>query len=464
MPRLDAAFVLRATGAALAGRPPAAPLAGVSTDTRTLAPGELFVALKGPNFDGHAFLARAAAAGAAAAVVAADCRPPEGLTLPLFRVADPLAALGDLAGAWRREFTLPVAAITGSSGKTTSKEMLASILATRHRVLKNQGNFNNLIGLPLTLLTLGPAHDAAVLEMGMSARGEIRRLASLTAPGVGLVTNVGPAHVGLLGSLEAVAAAKAELYEELAPSATAAVNLDDPFLAPLAGRLACRVVTFGQGGEAMVRGADLAALGSRQAFNLYLPDGQAVRPRLPVPGRHNVQNALGAAAAAWALGLSPAEIKAGLEAFTPLPGRLTVVKGKYGPWLLDDTYNANPASVAAGVQALSVIAAGRPMGLVLGDMKELGGFADRLHYETGLAAARGGCRVVLALGEHAAEVVRGAREGGAEVAEAFCDRDRLASRGRELFSERDVVLVKGSHSMAMDQVVTLLRGEEGAWY
>ncbi|MCA1905505.1 MAG: UDP-N-acetylmuramoyl-tripeptide--D-alanyl-D-alanine ligase [Desulfarculus sp.] len=465
MASLTIEFVCQATGAALSGPPPAEPLAGVSTDSRTIAPGQLFVALAGPNFDGHAFVPQALAEGAAAALVRAGyAAPPEMTGACLLRVPDTLRALGDLAGAWRREQSAIVAGLTGSNGKTSTKEMLAAILQQRHRVLKTQGNLNNLIGLPLTLLGLGPEHTACVVEMGMSALGEIARLTEIAAPELGLITNVGPAHLGPLGSLANIAQAKTELFRGLDPAATALVNLDDPWLAPWADKLACRVVTFGGHERAMVRCGDVSALGGRLAFSLWLPTEDPIRVRLAAPGRHNVMNACAAAAAALVMGQDGATIREGLESFAPVKGRLEQKRGFFGFWVLDDTYNANPASLAAGLAALKDVAGGRPMGLILGDMLELGPTSPQLHRLCGRQAAEAGCRLVLALGQQAQEVAAGAREGGLrpEAALAFADRLELIEAAQELFEEDEVVLVKGSRSMGMERVVKALTTGEVA--
>ncbi|MFZ5586567.1 MAG: UDP-N-acetylmuramoyl-tripeptide--D-alanyl-D-alanine ligase [Thermodesulfobacteriota bacterium] len=462
MARLDARFVAAATQAAASGAWPEAAFSGVCTDSRRIAAGQLFVALTGPNFDGHDFVADAFAAGAAAALVRTGFGLPAMPDACLLAVPDTLTGLGDLAAAWRREHDALVVGLTGSNGKTTTKEMLAAILGQRHRVHKTQGNFNNLIGLPLTLLGLDEAHTACVLEMGMSAPGEIARLTQIAAPEVGLVTNVGPAHLGPLGSLAAIAQAKTELWRGLDASATAVVNLDDPLLAPWASRLECRVLTFGAHARADVRCGDASALGGRVAFSLWLPEAEPLRVRLAGPGRHNVINACAAAAAAHALGQGPAAILAGLETFAPAPGRLEQKRGFFGFWVLDDTYNANPASLAAGLAALADVAGGRGRVLILGDMLELGPSAAKLHRQAGRAAVAAGCRLVLALGAQAREVAAGARQAGlaAGAALAFAERSDLIAAAQELIEEDEVVLVKGSHSMAMDKVVrALITGE-----
>jgi UDP-N-acetylmuramoyl-tripeptide--D-alanyl-D-alanine ligase len=436
----------------------------VGTDSRRLSPGELFVALAGPSFDGHDFVERAFDAGAAGAVVRKDFAAPGLESACLFRVADTRRALGDLASAWRREHSALVAAITGSNGKTTTKEMLAAILGRRHRVLKNEGNLNNDIGLPLSLLGLDAGHTACVVEMGMNAAGEIARLAEIAAPEVGVVTNVGPAHLGRLGSVEAVAAAKTELFAGLAASATAVVNLDDPHLAPWAERLGCRVVTFGTHRRAQVRAGDVSALGGRMAFTLALPGSEPVRVRLAAAGRHQAANAAAAAAAAWALGQGPEEVAAGLEEFRPVKGRLGLARSFWGWTVLDDTYNANPASLAAGLAALADVAGGRRRALILGDMRELGPEAESLHRQAGRLAAESGCALVLAAGERAPAVAAGAQEAGLgpESALAFEGWEELVWRARELLAEDDVVLVKGSRSARMERVAAALTtGEMG---
>ncbi len=463
MPSLDAHFAAQATGGRFMGLAPEEPFSAVGSDSRSISQGQLFVALKGPNFDGHDFVAQAMELGAAGALVRQGFCLPELPQACLIEVEDTLAALGDLAAAWRREHSALLAAVTGSNGKTTSKEMLACILERRHRLLKTQGNLNNLIGLPLTLLQLTDNHTACVLEMGMNAPGEIARLTQIAAPEVGLITNVGPAHIGMLGSMKAIALAKTELFRGLEPSATALVNLDDPLLAPWARKLDCRVLTFGFHEKAQVRGRDLSALGTRQAFTLDLPQGDPLRVRLAAPGRHNVMNALGAAATAWAMGQGGQAIKEGIEEFKPVKGRLNLFMRPGGPTLVDDTYNANPASLAAGLDALMAIAGKRRTALILGDMFELGDHAAKLHRESGRLAAQKGCALVLALGANAGQVARGAVEGGLEAsaALAFDQVDDLIAAGLSLLGEGDVALIKGSRGMAMERVVkALAAGEE----
>ena len=463
MPSLDAEFVSRALSADLSGSPPAAPFTGVGADSRQVEPGSLFVALTGPRFDGHDYVEAALEAGAAGALVRTGFSLPDRPWACLIQVADTTRALGDLAGAWRREQSALVAAVTGSNGKTTTKEMLAAILGQRHRVLKNRGNFNNQIGLPLTLLQLDGGHSACVVEMGMNAAGEIARLTEIAAPEVGVVTNVGPAHLGPLGSLKAVAAAKAELFQGLSPSSTAVINADDPLLSPWARRLKCRTVTFGLAPRAQVSAREITPRGMGQEFKLVLPQGEGVLVRLPAPGQHNLLNALAAVATAWALGQGARAMADGLAAFTPIPGRLTPRPGLAGCQVLDDTYNANPASVAAGLATLAALAGERQPVLVLGDMKELGPTSAKLHRQAGLAAAQAGCALVLALGPQASQVAQGAQEGGLAPGQAlaFAELEDLLDELRQRLTGRELVLVKGSRSMGMERVVAALAAPGG---
>jgi UDP-N-acetylmuramoyl-tripeptide--D-alanyl-D-alanine ligase len=456
--KLEPDFVIKAMKAELQGGPLPRYFAGLSTDTRSIAPGQLFIALKGDNFDGHDFVAQALAAGSPAAIVEKGFELPDKPGAILLKVPDTLTALGDLAAAWRRKHPVPLFAITGSNGKTTTKEMLASILSRKANILKSQGNFNNLVGLPLTLLQLDSRHEAVVAEMGMNHTGEIARLTEIAAPDVGVVTNVGPAHIGLLGSMEAIAAAKGELYDGLKKDAIAVLNIEDPYLARLEYKINCQVVSFGFSQDPHVLGRDLSALGSRQAFNLKLPDFHLTRVRLAMAGRHNVMNALAAAACAWSMGMDADTIKVGLESYHTLKGRLVKLRSMWGYTIIDDTYNANPYSVVAGLSALKDMAGSRRKALILGDMMELGDHAARLHRECGQRAAEMGCQVVLALGRYAKHVAEGALEGGLPPAnvQAFEDFWELIEACHTVLIDGDVVLVKGSRLLRMERVVAAL--------
>lgn len=435
---------------------------GVSTDSRALTSGGLFVALRGANFDGHDFAARALAQGAAAVLLDRDGAPgveagaPDGAAV--LRVADTRAALGRLAAAWRARFAVRVAAVTGSNGKTTVKEMLAGVLrahAMDAAVLATAGNLNNDIGLPLTLLRLREGHRYAVLEMGMNAPGEIAVLTRLARPDCALINNAQAAHLQGLGTVAEVARAKGEIFEGLAPGGVAVINADDPYAGFWRGLAAGHpVLSFGLGPAADVRaltadGTDFspgAAPDGRAPFTLRTPAG-AVELRLAVPGAHNVRNALAAAAAAHALGVGLAATRAGLAAFAGVPGRLQSRPGLNGATFLDDTYNANPGSVAA---ALAVLAqAAGPKILVLGDMGELGEGGAGLHAEIGRQAAAAGVDALYALGELTGHAVTAFGPGAVHykrLQELLADLENRLAPGV-------TVLVKGSRFMRMERVV-----------
>ena len=427
------------------------PVFGVSIDSRTVAPGNLFVAIRGENFDGHDFARQALERGAAAAMIHQDVPG----VLPALRVQDTRQALGRLAAGWRARFDLPLAGITGSNGKTTVKEMLAAILARRGPVLATRGNLNNDIGVPLTLLRLGGGHRFAVVEMGANHAGEIACLAELAQPCLGLVTNAGPAHLEGFGSVEGVARAKGELYAALPADGIAVINADDAFAGFWRGLAADRrVVTFG-----LEAGADVG--GRWQAEDLHtrlvitLP-GAEVETRLALPGRHNVMNALAAAAAAWALGAAPEDIAAGLAAVAPVPGRLRLLRGPAGMRILDDTYNANPGSLAAALEVMASLP-GRHW-LALGDMAELGGAADALHAEAGKLARARHVERLFAVGPRSGAAARAFGEG----AEHLVNKAALAEAVAQAAAPDVVLLVKGSRAMHMEEVVERLREAAGA--
>lgn len=457
------AEVLAATGGELVAVGTRLVFPGVTTDTRALAPGELFVAIRGDRHDGHAFAAEAAARGAGAVVVepaALERRLPGGV----IAVGDTLAALGDLAAWHRRRRALPVVAITGSNGKTTTKEMLAAICAAAFgaaRVLSTRGTQNNLVGLPLTLLRPGVDARVAVLELGMNGPGEIWRLAEIARPDVGVITCVAPAHLEGLGSLHAIAQAKAELYRRLAPSATAVVNADDPLVAAAAAGHAGRAVRFGiAAADLDVRAAAVEARGLEGVRFVLEVGGARAAVELAVPGRHNVTNALAAAAAAHALGIGLETIARGLATFRPPPMRMEIVRLPGGITVVNDAYNANPASMAAAVTTLAETPARRRLA-VLGEMRELGAEAERLHQALGAAVARAGLDGLFLLGTHAAAVRAGAEAAGmaAERIVVAADHAELAAHLRTCCRPGDLVLLKGSRGAAMEEVLRHLGGE-----
>jgi len=456
-----------ATGGRWMGAPPAA-LAGVSTDTRSLQPGNLFVALRGERFDAHDYLAEAAARGAHAAVVAEarsalrqaqGGRPLETAGLPLLTVPDTLYALGAIARLHRRRFAIPLVAVTGSNGKTTTREMIAAILGTMGPVLRNEGNLNNEVGVPLTLLGLGQAHRFAVIEMGMSHPGEIARLAAIAEPQVGVVTLAAPAHLEGLGSVEAVADAKAELYQGLPADGMAVANADDPRMLKRAEASGRRLLTFSARPE---RRGDVVVLEiqSQGADGLRFVLGIGNR-ELPVHipalvGAHNASNAAAAAAAAVALGASDREIARGLREARPVGRRLRLETLPSGLRLIDDCYNANPASMSAALRTLSDLAAGGGSAAALGDMLELGAFEAEAHRALGEEAARGGVRRLAAFGPRSRLTAEAARAAGLP---AFHTEDiqELIGWVRAEVAPSDVLLVKGSRGMKLERLVEALK-------
>lgn len=423
----------------------------VSTDSRAIAPGQLFVALSGPRFDGHAYLAEVAAKGAVAALVE---RPVAETSLPQLIVADSRIALGQLATLNRNAFTGPVAAITGSSGKTSVKELLASILRAAYgtdAVLATRGNLNNDLGAPLTLLELAPEHQAAVIELGASRVGDIAYTVSLTQPHVSLITNAGTAHVGEFGGPEKIVEAKGEILDGLGEKGIAVLNRDDRAYATWERRAkGKRVVSFAI--KSPLADFHPASIGydSRGCPNFVLtgPSG-SVRVQLNLLGRHSVANALAAAAAAHALGVASEHIVAGLESLQPVKGRGVAQTLSNGVRLIDDTYNANPASICAAIDVLTGFA-GRTV-LVLGDMGELGEWAELGHREVGSYAA-GKVDTLLAVGPLMKHAVEAFGSGGRH----FPDQQRLVEALRLEQGNGTTILIKGSRSAAMDKIVAAL--------
>ena len=431
---------------------------GVSTDSRTVEAEELFIPLKGERFDGHHYIHAVLQRGVRVFLAEKDrfevTSLPTGVTC--ITVPDTLRALGDLAAFHRERFSLPVIAITGSNGKTTTKEMLAAILSRTGTGLKTAGNLNNLIGLPKMLLQLREEHQWAVLEMGMSEPGEIDRMAEIARPQVGVITNVSPAHLLSMGSVAAVASAKGELFLRLAEGSSAVFNVDDPLVAALPSPEGVRRLSFGIS-EADIRAEQFEEFGrAGQGFVLSLPSGR-IPVRFKAFGRHNVANALAAAAAACALRIDPEHIRAGLESFVPFEKRFAPEE-LGGILLIDDSYNANPASMRAALLTLRQLTEqGRGIA-VLGDMLELGEASVAAHEEIGRLAATCVERLYL-LGDMAADIARGAAEGGLTNSAVFMAHDHGEIINDLLGAMRsgDCILVKGSRGMRMETVAEAVR-------
>jgi len=454
--------ILTAAGGTLRQRGHWDSFCGVSTDSRTAQTGQLFIPLSGERHDGHDFIPKALARGVTGVLVEQRCTgaclrglPPE---ITAIAVNDALTALGDLAQAWRARFVLPVVAVTGSCGKTTTKEMISRVLAASFNVHKNPLNLNNLIGLPLTLLELEPGHEAAVVEMGMNRFGEIRRLTRIACPTVGVLTNVYGAHTEGLGDVAGVARAKGEIIGALEREARLVYNADDPRVAELARNFRGETLDFGLGPGAALRAGERRPAGSRgQSARLHYR-GQSWSLDLPAAGEHMLYNALAASAAGLALGLPPAETAAALRGFRPLARRSQVVTLPSGVHLYNDCYNANPGSMAMALQTLAELRDRGRTAAALGDMLELGAVSVQEHRNIGRLAARAGVDYLVVYGNFRLEVAAGAREAGMSPGRLF-PVTRLADAARvlkELLEPDDWLLVKGSRSMHLEGLVDLL--------
>ncbi|HEY3655887.1 MAG TPA: UDP-N-acetylmuramoyl-tripeptide--D-alanyl-D-alanine ligase [Steroidobacteraceae bacterium] len=434
----------------------------VSSDSRTLGPGALFVALRGPNFDGADFVAAAVARGAVGALVERRL----AVSLPQIVVPDALRALQQLAQAWRADFDIPIVAVAGSNGKTTAKEMTAAILSRMGTCMATHGNLNNHIGVPLTLMRLEPAHRSAVVEMGANRIGDVAELVELARPSVGLITNAGAEHLEGFGDLDGVAKGEGEMVACLEPEATAIINADDPYAGYWRSvASARRVVTFGvhaaaDGSAAVGRPADFTAKDTEQTierggfatrFTLVCPLGE-MQILLKAGGAHNISNALAAAAAASAAGASLQDIASGLADFRPVAGRLQLKAGARGSWIIDDSYNANPSSVRAGLEVLRTLSG--PTWLVLADMAELGEHTSDSHAHMGSYARACGVQRVFAMGEQSSRAVETFGAGG----EWFADIDSLIRRLQAELSSGVTVLIKGSRVNRLERVVQALTG------
>ncbi len=454
---LSISDILAATQGELLRGNSASVFTGVCINSRSIKPGELFWTLRGDRFDSHQFVVEAIVKGAAGAVVGQNFPlfSPWPMDQILIRVADRLQALQETARYLRQQFRVPLVAVTGSNGKTSTKEMIASILSCRGQVLKTEGNLNNLIGLPLTLCRLSSKIDFVALELGMNALGEIRKLTKICQPDIGVITNIGPAHIGHLGSMEEISRAKGELFEELGPGSVAVVNNDDPYCRNLA-KCAGKVITFGLG-----KGADIWAENIRQkdhlAFTMHI-DGESLPITIPLIGRHNVYNALAAASAVRALNISPSFIRQGLKKVALPPMRMSQLKCREGFTIINDAYNANPVSLSMAIETL---VRGKGKGraiLVLGDMLELGNDAEKFHREVVHTRAFNRIDFLFTFGQLAHLIGEEALAKGMKKEHVFLDfnHQEIAKNLKTLLVKGDSVLVKGSRGTGMERVVKLL--------
>ena len=456
--------LLAVTGGRLLGATRVTSFASAAVDSRNVTPGCCFVALRGEREDGHRYVGEAARAGAAVALVARPVELPAGIDVAILQVADPLAALQELAAWWRARSSVRVVGITGSTGKTLAKEIVADVLSSTLRVLRSEGNLNSETGLPMTLLRLEPQHELAVLEMGMYTEGDISRLAEIARPEVGVVLSVHPTHLERAGSLAAIARAKAELPSALPAEGLAVLNADDPMVAAMRDLTAAAVRTFGLGEAADVRAATIESHGlAGTSFVLHAP--WAVRRiTSATPGRHLVPHALAAVAVAEHFAVPIDEVEAALARGSRAPHRMAWAEAASGATVIDDTYNASPESVAAALDFLAEtpLPAGRRRLAVLGDMLELGPDEERLHRAIGAKAA-GILDGLVAVGGRGRWIGEGARAAGlARVIHAGDADEAVAVVERELApGVGDLLLVKGSRGIELDRLVAALAGGRG---
>ncbi|MBI3399357.1 MAG: UDP-N-acetylmuramoyl-tripeptide--D-alanyl-D-alanine ligase [Deltaproteobacteria bacterium] len=433
---------------------------GVSTDSRTIKSGELFFALEGPRFDGHRFVQDVLRKGAAGAVVNSKFKA-QSSKFSIVQVEDTLKALGDLAAYWRKKHRIPLVAVSGSCGKTTTKEMIASILKTSRCVLKTEGNLNNLIGLPLTLFSLNNIHKAVVVELGISEKGEMKRLAEICKPDVAVLTNIGEAHTDAMGNIEGVASAKGELFQHIGNNGAAVINIDDPWLLKMGDSIAARKITFSLKTKADVMlkdcGADFKSVRSTDEISAtFLSMGEEIPVKMKYTGIHNLSNAAAAIAATLPLGATSEEIISGLEHTEPVPGRMEVITSEKGFTIIDDTYNANPVSMEAALKTLASMK-GRKIA-VLGDMLELGDIAQEAHKRIGRLVQEMGIDMLFVMGDFRKDFIKGAMDAGmaSDTIYEAMDKNSLIKTLARIVKKGDAVLVKGSRAMTMEEVVQKL--------
>lgn len=455
-PQLTLKEVITATGAtALAGRPDAV-FYGVCTDSRLLVRGNLFVALKGDNFDGHDFAQKALELGAAGIIINDAAKTPwKGAeSAAVIKVADTLTALGDLAYYWRSRFFVPVIGLTGSSGKTTTKEMMAAIIGRQKNILKTEGNLNNLIGLPQTIFRLNDEHEAVILEMGTNMPGEIKRLTRIAAPDFGVITNIGPAHLAGFGSIEGVRREKGDLFAHMNKNGTAVINLDDENIRIIADGWKGKRVTFSMASDADIRLAKMEKSGAKGMCLKLIIAGRDYKAEMKIAGAHNVYNALAAAAVAVALDIAVENILEGLAAFAPVAGRMQVTRLKNGAYLIDDSYNANPASMREALMTMKDLKNSHAGYAFLGDMLELGDAAEEMHRKIGMLAAVTGVNTLFLQGDFAKVTAAGAVEGGmsADKIVFLSAPEEGALYLKKNLKKGDWILVKGSRRMKMERI------------
>ncbi len=427
---------------------------GVSSDSRKIEQGDLFVPIKGERVDGHDFILTAFEKGAVCSFSEKEMTPPEGKYVIL--VEDVQKALLELAEYYLTFFDIPIVGITGSVGKTTTKDMIASVLMQKYHTLKTEGNYNTNIGLPLMVFRIDKEHEVAVLEMGMNSFGEIHNLSKVTKPDIAVITNIGVAHIEMLGSREGILKAKSEIFDYMTPEGVAILNGDNDMLQTLNGKISQNIVWYGIENKNGIYadGIRIEGLENTRCI-LHTPKGE-LELLIPVPGMHMVQNALAAASVGLQMGLSLEEIKKGIETFTMTKMRMGIEHTKRGITIINDVYNANPVSMKASLDVLAS-AAGRKV-CILGDMGELGLHGEQMHQEVGEYAAEKGIDIIISIGELSKSLHQGAIRLGAKNVYHYDTQEDFWSEGLSMLSSGDVVLVKGSRSRGLEKTVEKIQG------
>ncbi len=454
--------ILKATGGDLLSGDPDHIFTGISIDSRDITPPEIFICIRGNSYDGHSFVLDVLKKGVAGLVINGEKfgdlprLPKTKNRIVCVGVQDTIKALGDLALFHRRRANASVIAITGSNGKTTTRKMTAGVVEQRFVTLSSRGSYNNEIGLPLTLLNLKKCHQWAVLELGMNRPGEIERLSEICVPDVGVITNIGSAHLEGVSSIAGVISAKEELLKKIKPNGTALLNADDYRVMKLAERIAVKVLFFGLSEKADISARSVKEKDQGIDFTLCLPK-ETVSIHLKTAGRFMVSNALSAAASGYRLGLSAEEIRAGLQSFRPVAGRMNVVRTLRGIQIIDDTYNANPDSMKAAIDTLGFLKKKKRGIFVAGDMLELGEFAESMHRMIGTLFAKSETAKLYITGDFAGVVAAGAKNEGMDASDIFIGSKKdIIEDLTHFLQPGDWVMVKGSRGMAMEKIVKKL--------
>ncbi len=458
--------IVDSTGGRLISGVPGKVFGGISIDSRTIKRGDLFVALRGVKFDGHQFVQEAMEKGGEGFVIENEALGQKGTIIPrgkaVIVVGDTLRALGDIAHFWREKHPIPLIAVAGSNGKTTTKEIISTLLEGSFRILKTWGNLNNLVGLPLTLLNLCPDHNMAVVEMGMNVKGEIERMTQIATPDVGLITNINEAHLEGLGTFEELIKAKGELWDSMRPDGVIVVNQDDINVMKLAEGYRGKRVTFGLESPSDVMAKEVSIEGVRGVRFTLVLRGEELEVAFPMMGISSVYNALAGTAAASVLGMQLKKIKERLELVKPFSMRMEIIRLEGGATIINDAYNANPKSMELALKALSEVKEAERGIAVLGDMLELGRFSDEAHAQIGEKVVSFGVDLLFTLGESAEIIAKRAREVGLNQGRITVSRDHrnLLFRLKKTIKRGDWILVKGSRAMSMEKIVLGLMGEE----